>query len=191
VEKKLLVKVDDSLKTNHYVATQWHRVINAVSNESVWLGSSLWINCELEDYLKESFKKHVLNNIVIDLINYAKLYLGTSYLWGGRSPAGIDCSGFVQMVFKLMGIAMPRDAFQQAENGMLITELNKSKAGDLAFFINEKEKITHVGIIIDNKTIIHASGWVKIEKLTDKGIINNKNELTHQLFIIKRLHNFV
>jgi gamma-D-glutamyl-L-lysine dipeptidyl-peptidase len=78
----------------------------------------------------------------------ATWYLNTPYLWGGRSPFGIDCSGFTQLVYKLNGTKLKRDAWQQAEQGKALSFLEEAKTGDLAFFDNEEGKIVHVGIIL-------------------------------------------
>jgi gamma-D-glutamyl-L-lysine dipeptidyl-peptidase len=123
-----------------------------------------------------------------NIINLGLKYLGSPYLWGGRSPFGIDCSGFIQNVFRLQGIYLKRDSNQQVENGTTINFVNEAMAGDLAFFDNEDEKITHVGIIIDNKRIIHASGEVRIDTIDHQGIYNEERKTyTHKLRIIKRI----
>jgi gamma-D-glutamyl-L-lysine dipeptidyl-peptidase len=122
------------------------------------------------------------------LIKTAALFLHAPYLWGGKSEFGIDCSGFTQTVFKVNGIKLPRDAYQQAEEGKTLNFVEEALPGDLAFFDNEKGKITHVGILIDHKTIIHASGFVRIDKFDLKGIFSaEKKEYTHKLRAIKRL----
>ena len=118
-----------------------------------------------------------------------KELLNTSYLWGGKSVFGIDCSGFVQMIFRLLGIDLPRDAYQQAEIG---SEVNFSDCfeGDIAYFVNKQGKIIHVGIILENYQIIHASGRVRIDQLTETGIYNSDyQKQTHQLCFIKRIKN--
>jgi hypothetical protein len=123
------------------------------------------------------------------LIFYAKQLLNAPYLWGGRTILGIDCSGFSQLIYCLMGIQLPRDASQQAKVGRQVN-LSEAKAGDLAFFNNEKGNITHVGILIDNQTIIHASGIVKIEKIDTKGIQSKQSGLyTHTLHSVRRVVN--
>ncbi len=118
----------------------------------------------------------------------AKLFLNTPYEWGGRSIFGIDCSGFTQIVYKILGIALLRDANQQAEQGSLVNFVEEAKPGDLAFFDNEEEAIIHVGIVLTNNMIIHASGCVRIDQLDHQGIFNlETKKYSHKLRIIKRL----
>jgi cell wall-associated NlpC family hydrolase len=122
------------------------------------------------------------------LIEHAYMYLNAPYLWGGRSPFGIDCSGYTQMVFKLCGIFLKRDSQQQAQQGRTINLLEEAKPGDLAFFDNADGKIVHVGIVLPNRKIIHASGKVHIDKLDQQGIFNEEtNKYTHTLRLIKRM----
>ncbi len=118
----------------------------------------------------------------------SQLFINTPYLWGGRSVFGIDCSGFVQQVYKYFNIQLPRDAYQQAELGTSIGFLAETKCGDLAYFDNKEGKITHVGILLDAHTIIHASGRVRVDQIDQAGILNKETgERTHQLRIVKRL----
>ena len=115
------------------------------------------------------------------------IFLNAPYLWGGRTPFGIDCSGFTQIIYRLQGIKIPRDAYQQINLGQEIN-LNNCKEGDLAFFENKSGKITHVGLILENNKIIHASGQVRIDKLDEKGIFNSvKQKYSHKLHSIKKL----
>ena len=114
-------------------------------------------------------------------------YLNTPYLWGGRSIAGIDCSGLVQVAYNECGMKMPRNASQQASLGETIDFVDETLPGDLAFFDNLSGDITHVGIIIGDRKILHASGKVRIDHLDHNGIYNSEtNNYSHKLRIIKR-----
>ena len=122
------------------------------------------------------------------LISTAYLYLNAPYLWGGKTPFGIDCSGFTQMVYKLNGYKLLRDASQQAMQGEALSFIEESEPGDLAFFDNEDGNIIHVGIIMENNYIIHASGKVRIDRLDHLGIYNPEiNKHTHKLRVIKKI----
>ena len=125
---------------------------------------------------------------ISNILENVKLYLNTPYLWGGRTPFGIDCSGFTQMIYRLNGKEIPRDACQQSEIGTTLSFIEESKAGDLAFFDNSEGKIIHVGIILENNFIIHASGKVRIDRLDQQGIFNaKKRKHTHKLRLIKSI----
>lgn len=123
-----------------------------------------------------------------NIIQSAFMYLNAPYLWGGKTPFGIDCSGFTQMVYKLCGYKLLRDASQQATQGDALSFIEESEPGDLAFFDNEEGKIIHVGIIMENNYIIHASGKVRIDRLDHLGIYNaEQNRHTHRLRVIKKI----
>ena len=132
------------------------------------------------DPLKTNFNEETIRSLTTK-------YLNTSYLWGGRTIYGLDCSGFTQQIFKFLNIKLPRDAYQQASLGEIVGFLQEATCGDLAFFDNAEGKITHVGIMLDGATIIHASGKVRVDDIDNYGIINrDTGERTHQLRIIKR-----
>lgn len=119
----------------------------------------------------------------------ADKYLNAPYLWGGRSPLGIDCSGFVQQVYRFMGIQLPRDAYQQAELGESIGFLQEAHCGDLAFFDDAEGRIVHVGLLLNDHQVMHAYGRVRIDHIDHQGIVNGETGMrTHQLRIIKRFH---
>lgn len=122
------------------------------------------------------------------IINTAFMYLNAPYLWGGKNPFGIDCSGFTQMVYKLNGYKLLRDASQQALQGDALSFIEESEQGDLAFFDNDEGNIIHVGIIMEDNYIIHASGKVRIDRLDHLGIYNAEtNKHTHKLRVIKKI----
>lgn len=122
------------------------------------------------------------------IIETALLFLNAPYLWGGKTLFGIDCSGFSQIVYKLNGYVLLRDAAQQATQGLSLSFLEESEPGDLAFFDNDEGKITHVGIIIEDNHIIHAHGKVRIDRIDHTGIYNlDKQTYTHKLRVIKRI----
>ncbi|CAM3988647.1 hydrolase Nlp/P60 [Flavobacterium branchiophilum] len=123
-----------------------------------------------------------------NIIKTAYMYLNAPYLWGGKTPFGIDCSGFTQMVYKLNGHKLKRDASQQAKQGEALSFIEESQAGDLAFFDNDEGNIIHVGIIMEGNYIIHASGKVRIDRLDHLGIFNaQQNRHTHKLRVIKKI----
>ncbi len=122
------------------------------------------------------------------VLQTAYLLLNAPYLWGGRGPFGIDCSGFTQLIYKLNGYALPRDASQQVSLGEPLSFVEEARAGDLAFFDNEEGRIVHVGIVIDHLQILHASGNVRIDKYDHYGIFNGETgRYSHSMRVIKRV----
>ena len=114
-------------------------------------------------------------------------FLNSTYLWGGKSVFGIDCSGFTQSVYKFVNMPLLRDAQQQATQGELVGFLQQAHCGDLAFFDDEEGRIIHVGMLLNDHEIIHAAGKVRIDKIDTEGIINSETGLrTQKLRIIKR-----
>lgn len=150
------------------------------------LGSDL--NCL--DLLNQKFEgnKVTEKSEKLSIIETSFLYLNTPYLWGGKTPFGIDCSGFTQMVYKLNGYQLLRDASQQATQGVALSFIEESEPGDLAFFDNADGDIIHVGIIMEDNYIIHAHGKVRIDRLDHSGIYNIDQKMhTHRLRVIKKI----
>jgi len=123
-----------------------------------------------------------------DLLKTASLYLNTPYLWGGKTPMGIDCSGLTQMIYRINGYSLPRDASQQAKLGETLSFIDESEAGDLAFFDDAEGKIIHVGILLENYYILHAHGKVRIDRIDQTGVYNAETKQhSHKLRIIKKM----
>jgi len=123
-----------------------------------------------------------------DIVEDAYTFLNAPYLWGGRTPLGIDCSGFTQMIYRLNGMHLNRDASQQVEQGEALSFPEEAQPGDLAFFDNEEGRITHVGIVLNNSQIIHASGKVHVDKFDHLGIYSEeKKTYTHNLRVLKKM----
>jgi gamma-D-glutamyl-L-lysine dipeptidyl-peptidase len=140
-----------------------------------------------DEYLFHGSMSKIGTYDISQLISHACLFLNAPYLWGGKSALGIDCSGFSQLIYKLSGLNIARDASQQALQGEMINLLAEAVAGDLMFFDNEEGRITHVGLYLGENQIIHAHNHVRIDKVDHHGIFNiEKNKYSHKLRIIKR-----
>lgn len=165
---------------NHMIPVLLGSTLPAFSNKKFSINGT--------DYIYEG---NVRSGKVADknaVVENAYMYLNAPYLWGGRSPFGIDCSGFTQMVYKLCGIKLRRDAAQQAEEGKTVHLLEEAQPGDIAFFDNEDGRIVHCGIILPGERIIHASGRVRIDRLDHHGIYNaDTKKYSHHLRLVKRI----
>ena len=121
----------------------------------------------------------------------AQTLLNTPYLWGGKNAMGMDCSGFTQVVYATQGITLLRNAREQMTQGEIVASLADAQPGDLAFFDHADRdpnatNISHVGLLLDNKTIIHCSGCVHMDGIDEMGIHLADGELTHHLVQVKR-----
>lgn len=196
IDKKLHFEIDPLLpdlfnnnSSNHYCSESVGYIESGEISKIIFFGSYLptfdgeyvYIGNKQFAY-KGKYKKIEKSLTAETIIQNANMFLETPYLWGGKSHAGIDCSGLVQMVFRSCGHQLMRDAWQQASMGSRVESLEKAKSGDLAFFSNDVGRVTHVGILLDTKNIIHAHGKVRIDKIDDKGIINSDSGLySHKL----------
>lgn len=139
-------------------------------------------------YVLSDMSERTETDIRRSIIHDAEELIETPYLWGGRTQWGIDCSGFVQLVYRLSGLLMPRDASEQAKHGNTMSFISEAKPGDLAFFDNEDGNIIHVGIVYSPSEIIHASKKVRIDKIDHNGIYNDElKKYTHQLRVMKNV----
>jgi hypothetical protein len=122
------------------------------------------------------------------IVKLAKKYLNVPFLWGGRSAMGIDAAGFVQVICRMSGMQLPREADEQIYSGENVGFIDHALPGDIAFFENTRGRITHVGVILDNKQIIHAYGKVRIDSIDHFGVFNHElKRYTHKLRLIKRI----
>lgn len=195
----ICISNDEFTKISHFktivINNHNSKIFNVTDNFYIPLpiGSTIFISPEntytigSKRYSYET-ETNVMNYQQKSIIEHADSFLGSPYLWGGRTRYGIDCSGFTQIIFRLNGINIPRDAYQQASMGETISFIDQAEKGDLLFFGNEENSITHVGIYLSNRQIIHASGLVKTEIVDQYGIYcPHIRKYTHQLRLIKRL----
>ena len=203
IDKKQFLQVSEETfnELNEIPSTLSSDLVQVITNKEtgavmpVVIGSSLPLfngeSCNLEGHEFIYEGQHVHPQQIINrskLVEIAYSYLNCPYLWGGRTPFGIDCSGFTQMCYKLSGISIPRDASQQSEIGQILSFVEEAEEGDLAFFDNAEGRIIHVGIVLKNNHIIHASGKVRIDRFDHYGIFNTESgNYTHNLRLLKKL----
>lgn len=191
VDNKQFVEISDkecrkALRRKTRLAHKWITKLKQKTSDNVFLyipkGATLSNNHLLQCATSTQRLVHQ------DVVATAMEYLDVPYLWGGRTPFGIDCSGFTQIVYKLNGIKLFRDASQQALQGELISFLEESIPGDLAFFEDAEGNIIHVGILLGDNRIIHAHGKVRIDRIDHVGIYNKEiRNYSHHLRMMKRV----
>lgn len=202
IDRKQFQEMDESqaserAKANLWIASDLIEIVSQVDGGSffpIFLGS-LIPNLDEDQNFNLAGEEFHFNGPAVNakqdreqLVEIAFQYLHAPYLWGGRTPFGIDCSGFTQMVYRLCGHQIPRDAYQQAELGDTLSFIEESEPGDLAFFDNNEGRITHVGIILKDNYILHASGKVRLDRLDQSGIFNPEERThTHKLRVIKKI----
>jgi len=191
IDKKQYFKIEDNIKLDLNKPVYSIDLVEFIENNNnelitIPIGSDI-SNISLMNH-KFDGKTISGKNNRNSIVNTALSFLNSPYLWGGKTPFGIDCSGFTQMVYKINGYKLYRDAKDQANQGETLSFIEESEAGDLAFFNNDQGDIIHVGIILQNNHIIHASGKVRIDRIDHSGIYNNDlNKHTHSLRYIKKI----
>lgn len=193
VQNKQYVEVDEQVYQNlqseeyalsddlvEFVQDSDHRLI------TIPMGASL----KALDHFNHTFEGQIaeLKKDKTKIIDTAFNYLNAPFLWGGKTPFGIDSAGFTQMVYKLNGFKLFRTSEAQSSQGIPLSFIEESEAGDLAFFDDNEGKIIHVGIIMNDNYIIHVDGKVRIDRIDHSGIYNiNQNTHTHKLRVIKKV----
>lgn len=179
----------------HFSIDLVHTARSNYKEQPVLLGSPLPFYRDLQFSFfddKYSFIGRVINITQVKptpegVKNMALKFLNAPYLWGGKTPLGVDCSGLTQMVYKLNNLSLERDSFLQAQQGTGLNKIDEARTGDLAFFQNEEGKIVHVGIMLNNTQIIHAHGFVRIDSVDQQGIYNTDlGVYSHKLSMVRR-----
>lgn len=176
-----LVEVVQDLETYHAIPVVMGSMIRGLENDMFTIAGRNYeytgqLKCGSEDVSAK------------EILEHAMMFVNSPYLWGGKSPFGIDCSGFVQLVYMLSGIYLLRDASLQAGMGEHISFLDEARPGDLLFFDNVEGEIIHVGIYLQEGEIIHASGKVRIDRIDHQGIFNlDQKRYSHKLRLIRRI----
>jgi gamma-D-glutamyl-L-lysine dipeptidyl-peptidase len=205
IDRKMVNEVDGALITQlqqlpAVVTTDVFNIVqspDSYNNFLIVAGSSLpFYNQKDKTFRIDGALYTIKGNVTIEsppdvrstIIENALKYFNAPYLWGGRSPLGIDCSGLTQVLYKMVGIPIPRDASQQVQIGQHLSFVDEAQPGDLAFFDNEEGVITHVGIIWERNKIIHSSGKVRIDNVDQFGIYNAETrKYTHKMRLMKRI----
>lgn len=105
------------------------------------------------------------------MVQWSRQFVGIKYLWGGATSFGYDCSGFVQMLYRQMGITLPRNARQQIRDPQF-EKVEQVQGGDLIFFRNASKEVVHVAMMLDEEQMIHAftkeETWICIHPFADE-----------------------
>jgi len=193
IDEKLCMVIDSeqmewiSLPKVESVATRLFSAKKLDNNFPIRLcpGSSLYFYNSIDGSFKlgaEEYKTYSQPDDVFgeslrdNLVELAKSYVNSPYLWGGRSPYGIDCSGLIQVVYKNIGFSIPRDSGQQVAWGKTVDSISMAQPGDLAFFDDEEGNNTHVGMILPGGGIVHYSGYAKVDTVDHQEMCSNNTK---------------
>lgn len=200
-EKTAIILENDTYQriielTEHPLNELYSKIyINDGSERTLGAGCSLWVKKKSIIYPEDVLSvDNGINSEQIEIREkiqkYSIRWIDIPYLWGGRSVFGADCSGFVQNIYKQVGIKLPRNSGEQSQKGNIVNFLSEARPGDLAFFDNEEGEITHTGIIMEDGKIIHSSGMIKIDLIDHQGIFSEYTaRYTHKLRLIKNVIN--
>ena len=193
-----LVPETTSVQKNHLVRSHFMPILSSPTLDSLQIRDAV-IGCRLQiDTVQDGWCKIILPDGIVgwgeqknfsaiqsfsieSILSLAKEFLGYPYLWGGLTPKGFDCSGFVQTVFGLHGVQLLRDSWQQQQHHQVSTDYLDAQPGDLLFFSNKPDTVTHVALSLGQQKYIHASGWVRLDSF-------NKND---DVFEKQRAQSFV
>lgn len=192
------INEEDATTCNAFSLEMMHGLYSNSMTLPITIGSNLQ-NCDGIN-LRMPFGKYQYTGQIVNLeqaINNKSIlckialrYLHAPFMNGGRTALGIDSSGLIQMAFKMIGTTLPRTCLEQSELGTDIGFVAYSQVGDLAFFANGKNEISHVGFIVEPNKIIHVHGRVKIDQLDNQGIYDlETKKYSYKLRTIRRVLN--